>query len=166
MAIPGDTARPGSPCSEPPFCGAASVTSSILIKLAFDKSGEGRHSRLGFRAGGGEPDRRARRGGQHHQSHDRAAGDFGAVLAHPDLGVEKPGGLDKSGSSTRVEPALVADGRNPENRPCWWARNPHRRSVGGAVAHRRASLSNCEATLMYLRPASWAPSTVRSRLSL
>ena len=36
----------------------------------------------------------------------------------------------------------------------------------GPIAHRRTSLSDCEATLMYLRPASCAPRTVRSIPSL
>src|ERR1700722_5482162 len=87
MAMPGDTARPGSRCSAPLLCGAEPVTSSILIKFAFDELGERRHRRLGFGTGGGEPDDRAGGGGQHHQAHDRAAGNFGTVLAHPDFSV-------------------------------------------------------------------------------
>src|SRR5271166_1319809 len=166
MAIPGETARPGSRCSAPAFCGAEPVTSSILIKLAFDELGEGGHRRLGFRAGGGEPDDGAGCGGQHHQAHDRAAGDFGAVFAHPNFGIEKPGGLDKSGGGARMQPTLIANRGNPTNRPGRRARRRYWPSVGRPIAHRRASVSNWDATLMYLRPASWAPSTVRSRLSL
>src|SRR5271165_895150 len=166
MAIPGDTARPGSRCSAPPLCGAERVTFSILIKLAFDELREGCHRRLGIGAGGGESDDRAGCGGKHHQSHDRAAGDFSAVLAHPDIRVIEPGGLDKPSGGARVKPALVADRRNPANSPGRRARLLYRSFVGRPIAHRRASLSSWEATLMYLRPASWAPSTVRSRLSL
>src|SRR5712671_4694105 len=171
MAIPGETARPSSRCSAPPLCVTEPATSSILIKLAFDEVGERRHRRLGVRAGGGEPNDRAGRGCQHHQAHDRAAGDFGAVLAHPDFGVKEPGGLDKPGGGARVKPALVTDRRNPAHRPGRRARILYRSFVSGSFvsrsfAHRCASLSNWEATLMYLRPASCAPSTVRSRLSL
>src|SRR5260370_782980 len=166
IAIPEETARPGSRCSLPLLGGAEPVASSILIKLAFDELGERRHRGIGFGAGGGEPDDRAGRGGQHHQSHDRAAGDFGAVFAHPDLGLKEPCGLDKPGGGARVKPALIADRRNPADRLGRRARVLHRSFVGRSIAHRRASLSSWEATLMYLRPASWAPSTVRSRLSV
>src|SRR6202022_2265601 len=166
MAIPGETGRPDSRCSAPPLCGAELVTVSTLIKLALDGLGERRPRRLGVGAGGGEPDDRAGRGGQHHQAHDRAAGDFGAVLAHPHLGVKEPGGLDKPGGGARVKPALVADRRNAAHRCARRAGILSRSFAGGSIAHRRASLSNWEATLMYLRPASCAPSTVRSRLSL
>src|SRR5438477_3796858 len=171
MAIPGDTARPSSRCSAPPLYVAEPVSSSILIKFAFDELGEGGHRRLGVGAGGGEPDDRAGRRGQHHQAHDRAAGDFGAVFAHPHLGVEEAGGLDKPGGSARVKPALIADRGNPADRPGRRARILRRSFVAKwfmarPIAHRRASLSSWEATLMYLRPASCAPSTVRSRLSL
>src|SRR5437588_4597936 len=166
MAIPGDTARPSSRCSAPPLCVAEPVSSSILIKFAFDELGERGHCRLGVGAGGGEPDDGTGRGGQHHQTHDRAAGHFGAVLAHPHLGVEEAGGLDKPGGGARVKPPLITDRGNPADRPGRRARILCRSFVGRSIAHRRASLSSWEATLMYLRPASCAPSTVRSRLSL
>src|SRR6516165_3998670 len=155
--MPGDTPRPGNRCSVGTGCSFVSETCSLLIKLAFDQIGECGHRRFGLAPGADQLDDRAWRRRQHHQPHDRAAGNLGAVFAHRDLGVELRCGFDKTGGRTRVEPTLVANRHDPARRA---------RLVDRAGAHRRASLSSCEATLMYLRPASWAPSTVRSRLSV
>src|SRR6516165_12323587 len=153
MAMPGDTPRPDSRRSTSVPCSASPETSSLLIEFAFDQLGERGHCRFGLTPGSGQLDDRARRRRQHHQPHDRPAGNLGAVLANPHLGVEQPCGLDKTSGRARVEPALVANRCDPAR-------------LDRAGAHRRASLSSWEATLMYLRPASWAPSTVCSRLSL
>src|SRR6185312_11240841 len=111
-------------------------------------------------------------GGQHHQPHDRAAGHRRAVLAHPDVGRELRRRLDEARGGAGVQPLLVADLDDAAD-----AGRAVRRILGerGGLAvaaaamtiraHRRASASNCDATVMYFRPASCAPSTVRSRLS-
>src|SRR5579864_6356802 len=171
MAIPGDTPSPVNLCSAVLPASVSPASSSILIELAFDQLGQRRDRLRGLRPAGAQLDRRARGRGQHHQPHDRAAGDLSTVLAHPDIGLELRRRLDKAGRGARVQPALVADRRDPSH--------DFRRGTGAGVAgrvnpragsrtvvHRQASVSNCEATLMYLRPASCAPSTVRSRLSL
>jgi len=66
---------------------------------------------------GGQPDERAGCGRQHHQPHNRTAGDFDAVFAHPNLGLEQPCGLDKARRGACMKPALVADGRHPVGGP-------------------------------------------------
>src|SRR6202041_840055 len=101
---------------------------------------------------------------------DGSAGHAGAVLAHPDLGRETVRGLDEQRGGAGMESALVADfGRPPRGGP-GVRRIGRARTLGGYAgslgAHRCASASSCEATLMYLRPASCAPSTARSRLSV
>src|SRR6266446_6522603 len=149
MAIPGETARPDNLRSVARLSGATPVTSSILIEFAFDQLGEGRHRRFGLAPSGGELDDSTRCGGQHHQPHDRAAGDFGAVLAHQDLGVEQPRGFHKTSSGARVETALVANSRGPTGHAGRRAPIADRRLVHGSSAHRRASVSSWEATLMY-----------------
>src|SRR5688572_23894955 len=168
MPMPGDTPIPVSRFS---LSIADRGLSSVLIELAFDQAGERIHRRRRIVAAGGDLDHAARGGREHHQPHDGAAGHRIAVLADPDLGRELGGGLDEAGGGAGVQPLLVADLDAAPNR---------RGSVGGvrremaglavvafAVgAHRRASANSCEATLMYLRPASCAPRTVRSRLSL
>src|SRR5215471_18310709 len=166
MAIPGETARPDNLCSALRHCGPTPVSGSVLIEFAFDQLGESCDRRLGFASGGSELDDRPRRGRQHHQSHDRAAGDFGAVLPYPDLGIELPRGFDEAGGSAGMEPLLVANRRAPANKAGRRLRFTNKPLIHWFSAHRRASVSSCEATLIYFRPASCAPRTVRSRLSL
>src|SRR5579862_924990 len=161
--MPGETPIPVSRCSFPEEVAAG--VSSILIELAVDQAGERLHRQRRVAPGRGDLDHRAGRCGEHHQAHDRPAGDRRAVLAHPDFGVELARGLDKAGRGARVQPLQVADLAGAPDR------NGARRRAGGLAvvavgAHRRASASNCEATLMYLRPASCAPSTARSSVSL
>jgi hypothetical protein len=103
--------------SEPLSLDEAPAISSIFIKLAFDQPSEGCHRRLGLRSRSGQPDDRAGCGRQHHQAHNRTAGDFDAVFAHPNLGFEQPRGLDKAGRGACMKPALVADGRYPAGCP-------------------------------------------------
>src|SRR6516162_1986594 len=86
MAMPGDTPRPDNRRSATAACSAASETSSLLIEFAFDQLGESGYCRFGLAPGGGELDDRAWRSRQHHQPHDRATGNLGAVLADQLLG--------------------------------------------------------------------------------
>src|SRR5437764_8598440 len=101
IAIPGDTPIPESLCSFVPW---PPGVSSILIELAVDQAGERLDRGRRVAPGRGDLDGRARGGGEHHQPHDRAAGDRRAVLAHPDLGVELRRGLDEAGGGARVQP--------------------------------------------------------------
>src|SRR5579885_3418324 len=151
MAMPGETPIPVRLCS--PLSVSPGV-SSVLIELAFNEAGERLDRGFGIAAVGGQLDDGAGGGRQHHQPHDRAAGHRGAVLAHPDLGFELAGGLDKAGGGAGVQSALVADFRGA---PCLG--NGGRPAL---LAHLRAATRSWEATLMYLRPASWAPSTLFS----
>src|SRR6185312_2690096 len=135
--------------------------SSLLIEAAADQLGQRRHRALGFGAGGAQLDERAGTRGEHHQPHDRAAGNGSAVLRHHDLGVELPGELDEACRRPRMQSAFVANGdRAPDG---------NRAASAGYVAfdaHPRTSARSCEATLMYLRPASWAPRTALASVSL
>src|SRR5579859_5111073 len=157
IAIPGDTP---SPCSTR---SGRSLRPSPLIEATGDEIGERRHGALRLGSGGGELDGGAGPGRQHHQSHDRAAGDRGAVLAHGHLGVELPRELDEPGGGAGMEAALVADGDAALD----YARGRFGTGSRGLdVAHQCASASSCEATLMYLRPASWAPRTASLSVSV
>src|SRR5579884_518454 len=154
--MPGDTPSPDNLISALSSRSVSLCFASILIELGFDQLGERRDRRFGLAPGCGQFDRRSRRRRQHHQPHDRAAGHLGSVLLDPNLGVELPGGLDKTGGGAGMQSTLIADRRDPTGG----------RGGGSVLAHRRASDKSCEATLMYLRPASCAPRTVRSKVSL
>src|SRR5580700_3557112 len=163
MAMPGDTPIPNRTCSLPVL---PSELSSILIELAFDQASEGVHRRRRVRPGCGDLNQRPGGGREHHQAHDRPARYGGAVLANRNLRVELPRGLDEAGRGAGVQPALVADLDGSSSL------GGGLRSLAGKVlsirigGHRRASASSWEATLMYLRPASCAPSTARSSVAV
>src|SRR3984957_19214508 len=134
---------------------------SLFIKTAGDQRGECVERARGIGAGRGKLDGAAGARGQHHEAHDGAPRDRGAGLGDGDLGVIFPGELDETRGGARVQAALVEDrdGAPHFRRPGGW-------SVGGRLHHYLTSASNCDATLMYLRPASWAPRTASARLSL
>src|ERR1700686_3315864 len=160
--MPGETPIPDRTCSLPVLL---PEVSSILIELAFDQAGERFHRGRRIGPGRGNLDDRARRGGEHHQPHDRSARHGGAVLAHRNLGVELCGGFDEAGGCTRVQPALIAD-LYLSSRCGGGLRSRVGKVLGIRLGgHRRGSARSCEATLMYLRPASCAPSTARSSVA-
>src|SRR5262245_4440167 len=137
------------------------------MEPGIDEGGERIHGPSGFRPGGLDLDLRPGSGGQHHQTHDRVAGNRRVTLGDVDLGVELPGQLDEACGSTRVQPALVDDGHHAAGFGAGRAggrwnglRRIHRRSRYLASAD-----SSREATLMYLRPAAWAAATASARLS-
>src|SRR6185312_5952533 len=105
----------------------------------------------GLAARAGELDRAADAGGQHHQPHDREAGDLLALEGDADGGVVLAGGAHKLGRRARVKAALVGDRQGA-------LEGPGRRVRRGA--RHEASLARMrEATVMYLRPASCAMRT-------
>src|SRR5579883_3462791 len=157
IAIPGETP---SPCSTR---SGRSLRLSPLIEATGDEIGKRRHGALRLWAGGGELDDGPGSRGQRHQAHDRTAGHLGAVLAHGHLGIELPGELDEAGGGAGVQPALVADGDDSLGCARGWLGAGVR---GLDLAHQWASARSCEATLMYLRPASCAPRTASARLSV
>src|SRR5579859_6104109 len=163
MAMPADTPIPESRSSPRVAC---SGVPSVLIELAFDQVRQRSDRVVSFAARGRNFKLGASARRQHHQPHDRAARNDGAVLAYPDIGVEAMRGLDEERRGACVQTALVADFRHlsgGRRRGRLLLLRGLARRLG---AHRCASVSNCEATLMYLRPASCAPSTARSRLSV
>src|SRR5947207_2805757 len=161
MAMPAETPIPCSLCSLPL---SVRNVSSVLIELAFDQARQRVDGGGRVAACRGDFDDRTRCGGEHHQPHDRASGYRGAVLADHDFGIELRGGLDEPRRGARMQPFLVADldGSPRRGRRC---RSAIRKVLGDIGIHRRASASSCEATLMYLRPASCAPRTARSSFS-
>src|SRR5580658_9443078 len=74
-------------------------------------------------------------------------------------------GLHETRRGAGVQPLLVADLDDPPHggRRRRFCLGRGARRLG---AHRCASARSCEATLMYLRPASCAPITARARLSV
>src|SRR4051794_4974716 len=161
MAIPGETPIPCSLCSLPV---AIPGVWSVLIELAFDQARQRLHRGRCVAPGRGDFDDCTRCGGKHHQPHDRAPGYCGTILADEDFGIELRGGLDEPGRGAGMQPPLVADldGSLGAGRG---GRGGIGKILGDIGTHRRASASSCEATLMYLRPASCAPSTARSSFS-
>src|SRR5919197_4827225 len=112
MAIPAETPRPLSIRSVPlPLAPAAMapVSVSLFIEAAGDELGEGVHRSGRLGALGAELDDAAGSCRQHHQPHDRDAGDARAVLVDLDLGVELLGKLDELGGGSGMESAAVAD---------------------------------------------------------
>src|SRR5208282_5887127 len=152
MAMPGEMPRPWS---------RRSLFIDFLVEAAGDQRGQRVERRGRVGPGGRKLDDAARTRGQHHQPHDRAPRDRGAGLGDGDLGVVFPGELDEPRGGARVQAALVEDG---DGAPGF--RGAGRGRAGGRLAHYLTSASNCDATLMYLRPASWAPRTAAARLSL
>src|SRR5215213_818880 len=164
--MPGDTPIPVSRCSLGALVPSmVSISSILLIELAFDQAREGLDGGSGIGPGRRDLDDGARGGGEHHQPHDRAPRHLGAVFTNRHFRLELRGRFDKAGGGTRVQPFLVADLHKAAGRRLAVRNGGERRGLSLRV-HRRASARICEATLIYFRPASWAPKTVRSRLSL
>src|SRR3954471_20449387 len=124
---------------------------SVLAELAFDQGGEGGHGFHGLAARAGELDRAADAGGQHHQAHDRQAGDFLALEGDPHGGIELAGGADELGGGAGMQAALVGDRQGAFQR-AW-------RRVRRGVGHEASLARMREASVMDLRPASWAMRT-------
>src|SRR4051794_41662921 len=106
MAIPGETPIPVRTCSFPVLLPAVS---SILIELAFDQAGERLYRSRGIGTRRGDLDDRARRGGEHHQPHDRPARYGGAAFSKPNLRAEFAGGLYGKRGGAGGAPPLVSD---------------------------------------------------------
>src|SRR5580658_9561454 len=159
--MPGETPRPCSTRSRLPGLSPAKGGGSFFIEAAGDQLGKRADRALGLGAAGAQLDVGAGTGGEHHQPHDRAARDGGAVLGHENLGVELPGELDEARRRSRMKAPLVADRYGAPDR---------RRPIGGGrlagIVHPRTSARSCEATLMYLRPASCAPRTALASVSV
>src|SRR5579883_1003397 len=162
MAMPAETASPFSTRSDlAGLSPAKDRESSRLIEAAADQFGERRDGTFGVGTARPQLDGSTGAGGQHHQSHDGTARHGSAILRHHDLGIELPGELDKTGGRARMQATLVADGHHTPN-------------LLGAVTdravvvstHPLTSAKSCEATLMYLRPASCAPRTALASVSL
>src|SRR5215475_3106449 len=122
----------------------------ILTEFALDQGGKGGHRLAGLAARAGELDRAADAGCQHHQAHDRQAGDLLALEADADHGVELAGAAHELGGRPRMQAALVGDRQGAldcaDGRVC-------------GPAHEASLARMREATVMYLRPASCAMRT-------
>src|SRR6185312_2512015 len=111
MATPGETPRPARTRSarrRPRRAGPSRLRSGF-IELAPNQFGDGGHRRRRVDAADAHLDLRARAGRQHHQPHDRAAGDADVALDHRDLGLELADQLHELGGGAGMQAALVAD---------------------------------------------------------
>src|SRR5438445_13804370 len=122
----------------------------VLAELAFDQGREGGHRLGGLAARTGELDRAADARRQHHQAHDRQARDLLALEVDADHRVELAGAAHELGGRPRMQAALVGDRQGALDRADGRIRGP---------AHEASLASMREATVMYLRPASWAMRT-------
>ena len=138
--------------------------SSIFIEFAFDQIERAAASAASAsRPARGALDHGARAGGEHHQPHDRAARNRGAVLARPSISASNwPASLTNWRRRGRAARAGCRSSRCGARPAHGW------RPAASRAAQRLIGVraSSCEATLMYLRPASWAPCTARSRASV
>src|SRR5262245_55647163 len=128
--------------------------SLALAEPAGDERLEGRHDFGRLRAGGGHGDGGAGGGVEHQQAHDRGATD-GLVTARDGyVGVEFFDHEDELRRGARVQALAVDDGEHPHD--CAFGRMLLRGGGGcvGGFGHLPASTRL--ATVMYLRPASWA----------
>src|SRR3954454_1773087 len=108
--MPGDTPIPVSRSSSGALVPSmASISSILLIELAFDQARERLDCGSGIGPGRRDLEDGARGGSKHHQPHDRAPRNLGAVLADHYLRLELRNRFDKAGGGTRVQPFLVAD---------------------------------------------------------
>src|SRR6195256_2127875 len=126
----------------------------FLAELALDQGRQGGHGLGGLAARAGELDLAADAGSQHHQTHDGKAGDFLALEADADVRIELAGGAHELGGGAGVQAALVGNGEGPAERA-----DAGIRALRRGVAHEASLARMREATVMYLRPASWAMRT-------
>src|SRR6516225_2462527 len=107
-AMPEETPTPSKLRSLP----TRRIRRSVFIELASDQIEDGGQRRLRLGAAHRHLDVIANAGGEHHQPHDRAA--VGGQLAAPDLDLRLIliGELDELCRRTRMQPALVEDGRD------------------------------------------------------
>src|SRR5690606_31092693 len=104
-----------------------------------------RHRLLSLRTTGHDTDRTAGTGGQHHQAHDRRPTDPDPVALDLHGRIEFTCHLHKLGRGAGMKATLIDDGDFANN------------GVGGVRAH--FPVKSWLATLMYLRPATWASSS-------
>src|SRR5262245_49370767 len=127
---------------------------SFFPELALDQGRQRRHRLQGLAARAGKLDLAADAGSQHHQAHDGEAGDLLALEADAHLGVELAGGAHELGGGTGVQAALVGDGKHAPQPP-----DAGIRAFRRGVRHEASLARMREATVMYLRPVSWAMRT-------
>src|SRR5829696_520322 len=129
---------------------------SLLAELSLDQGRQRGHGVGGLPPRAEELDVAADAGGQHHQAHDGEARNFLALEGHAHDGVELAGGAHELGGGAGVQAALVGDGEGAPQRADARVRRP----LGRSITRHEASLARMrEATVMYLRPASWAMRT-------
>src|SRR5207302_976389 len=127
---------------------------SVLAALALDQRRQRGHRFDGLAARTGELDLAADAGGQHHQAHDGKAGHFLALEADADHRIELAGRAHELGGGACGQAAFVGDGKGAPQRA-----DAGIRAVRRGVAHEASLARMREATVMYLRPASWAMRT-------
>src|SRR6185312_9589902 len=166
--MPGDTASPVKLRSGRLLpAGPTSIFIELRLDQRFERVQRGR--RVG--ADRAQLDGGAGSGGEHHQPHDRAAGDFfagaflvGAFQAHDrNRGGEALDGLDEFGRGTRMQASPIRDLNPPDRvRSCRLIGRAEEssHSAQGSPARSR------DATAMYFRPASCALVTAFSSVSL
>ena len=81
----------------------------VLVEPRRDQSNQRLHSGVSFISLRHDINATSRRGGQHHQAHDRAGVDGLAILGDADFGIEGGGEFDEFGRGPGVQPALVDD---------------------------------------------------------
>src|SRR5918993_1000061 len=132
-------------------CSKRSIGESLLAELPLDQGRQRRHRICRLPPRAEELDLAADAGGQHHQAHDGEPGDLLALEGHAHHGIELSRGAHELGGGPRVQAALVGDGESAPQRADACVRR---------VVRHEASLARMrEATVMYLRPASWAMRT-------
>src|SRR5262245_15887134 len=146
---------------------ARPVDPSGLVEAAGDQRGE--RVERGFRLAPACPDLElgACRCGEHHQPHDRGAADHHVVARDLDLGHELLSHVDEFDRRPGVQAAPVDHGHAAAQRLAL----PVTVSIGLGLSHYLAAspcstLSRVLATLIYLRPASWALTTASTRPSV
>src|SRR5262249_26875560 len=128
-----------------------------------------RHRAVGLATRRADLDFAAGRGGEHHQPHDRHARDRAVLLGHGHGSIELTGQLHEARRGACVETFLIDDRngagdlRRSGGRPLGGGR---RRRIRRRRAHFTSPASSCEATLMYLRPASRAEATASGSFSV
>ena len=134
-----------------------SLPSLILAEPPRDEPGDRLEASLGVVALRRHGDGRALRGAERQDARDRAPADGLAAAGHGDVGGEALDGLDQFRRGAGVQ-ALAVDDRQLAGERAF--RNGGGRAILrlGAVDQEGADFpaSTRDATLMYLRPASWA----------
>src|SRR5260221_3777664 len=127
------------------------VIRSLFVELAIDQIGNSLQGRRCGRTADPQLDFAADTGCQHHQTHDRLTADLHLAFDDTNIRIKGAGQLHELGGCPGMQATLILD-QKLRVRPIV----RHSPSPAPPVGYFSLAARSCEATLIYLRPASCA----------